>query len=417
MGLTRYPSYKPSGIEWIGEIPSHWGCDRLKFSATINDEVLEESTPDNTEITYVDIGGVSEGKIVGEQVYLFGNAPSRARRLVKEGDIIVSTVRTYLRAIARISNENSNRIVSTGFAVIRPRRVDSAFMGYFLSSDYFIQEVVSRSVGVSYPGINSSEIGNIQVLLPEPPEQTAIAAYLDEKTAQIDKLIAAKRRMIELLKEDRMAIINEAVSGEGKGWVRRKISHGFQQIGSGTTPAAGASVYYDGEINWLQTGDLNDGTIEHTSRTITDQALKDFTTLRVYPKGSLVMAMYGATIGKLGILGLATTTNQACCVMSNPTSFDTKFVFYWLLSHKEHVLSMAYGGGQPNISQELIKSIRIPCPIVNEQRRIVSEIELKLKDHDQHTSMFQREISLLNEYRTSLINEVVTGKLRVQLAP
>ncbi len=261
--------------------------------------------------------------------------------------------------------------------------------------------------------IYPKDIREIVFALPPKPEQTAIAAYLDGKTAQIDSLIAAKRRMIELLNEERMAIINEAVNGEGKGWERKKISHGFLRVGSGTTPPAGNPVYYDGEINWLQTGDLNDGTIVTTSRKISNRALKDFSTLRLYPKGSLVIAMYGATIGKLGILEVETTTNQACCVMSMPTAFEVKFVFYWFLSQKERVLSMAYGGGQPNISQELVKSLRLPCPAVEKQRTIIADIESKLKNHDQTTSKIQMEIDLLKEYRSSLINEIVTGKLKV----
>ncbi|MBU1095526.1 MAG: restriction endonuclease subunit S [Bacteroidetes bacterium] len=110
-------------------------------------------------------------------------------------------------------------------------------------------------------------------------------------------------------------------------WEIKKISHIFNKIGSGTTPTSGNEKYYFGSINWLQTGDLNNGEINETSKKVTEKALKDFPTLREYSKGSLVIAMYGATIGKLGLLNINSTTNQACCVLSEPVNLITKYVF------------------------------------------------------------------------------------------
>src|SRR5690606_38417187 len=116
----------------------------------------------------------------------------------------------------------------------------------------------------------------------------------------------------------------------------------------------------NGSINFLQTGDLNDNYITKTSKKITEQAKKDFTSLKVYPKNSLVIAMYGATIGKLGILDIETTTNQACCVLSEfPKTTNLKYIYFWFLFAKRDIISMSYGGGQPNISQDLIKSLRL----------------------------------------------------------
>ena len=114
-------------------------------------------------------------------------------------------------------------------------------------------------------------------------------------------------------------------------WEVKKVNYCFKQIGSGTTPTAGKPDYYvDGKFNWLQTGDLNDSDIFETSKKITQQALDDYTTLRFYPKNSLVIAMYGATIGKTGLLRITSTTNQACCVLSNPIGVNHVFAFYWL---------------------------------------------------------------------------------------
>ena len=121
--MNQYEIYKPSGVEWIGEIPSHWDVKKLKYSASINDETLPETTDDDFEITYVDISSIEKGKVTSKEIYRFVDAPSRARRKVRHGDVIVSTVRTYLKAIARIKEPESNMIVSTGFAVVRTKDI------------------------------------------------------------------------------------------------------------------------------------------------------------------------------------------------------------------------------------------------------------------------------------------------------
>jgi type I restriction enzyme S subunit len=146
---------------------------------------------------------------------------------------------------------------------------------------------------------------------------------------------------------------------------------------------------------------------------ITVIALKE-TSLKIFPEDCIVIALYGATIGKLGHLKIATTTNQACCVLSNSKSVINRFLFYYFLSSREHIISMAYGGGQPNISQELIKQLYIPTPSLEEQSLIVSTLdELTLKI-DESINKIEIAISKLETYRQSLISEAVTGKIDVR---
>lgn len=210
-----YPSYKPSGVECLGAVPEHWGLRRLKYQVTINDETLPETTDPEYELLYVDISSVDKTQgIIQKEQMLFENAPSRARRVVNDGDTIVSTVRAYLRAISPIIEPETNLVVSTGFAVIRPRNIDKYFLSAVIRAPYFIEEVVSRSVGVSYPAINASEIGLISIPLPPLPEQQAIAAFLDRETAKLDTLSAKITTVIERLKEYRTALISSAVTGK-----------------------------------------------------------------------------------------------------------------------------------------------------------------------------------------------------------
>ncbi len=194
-------------------------------------------------------------------------------------------------------------------------------------------------------------------------------------------------------------------------WEIMKTTHVFNKIGSGTTPTSTDTKYYDGEINWLQTGDLTDNIISETSKKITYKALKDFSTLKIYPKNSLVIAMYGATIGKAGILDIETATNQACCVLSNAKQILEKYAFYWFLASKNNIISMGYGGGQPNISQDLIKSLRITIPTRDEQRKIASFLDDKTAQIDEVISQKEKLIKLLKERKQIVINDAVTKGL------
>ena len=145
----------------------------------------------------------------------FANAPSRARRIANSGDVILSTVRTYLKAIAPISLKVDNFIVSTGFAVITSKnKIISDFMKYGLLSNYFIDLVEASSVGISYPAINASDLITFKIAIPPLQEQQQIANYLDEKTSKIDILIEKSNKSIELLKEKRTALISAAVTGK-----------------------------------------------------------------------------------------------------------------------------------------------------------------------------------------------------------
>ena len=211
-----YPAYKDSGVEWLGEIPEHWEVKRLKYATGINQEVLLESTDPDYMLKYVDISTVdSYGAILDAQEMSFENAPSRARRIVRHGDTIISTVRTYLRAIGLIAHPPENLIVSTGFAVLRPiSEMNAKFLWRLVQSDEFVNTVVAYSEGVGYPAINPGRLGNLFTWLPPLSEQHAIADYLDHETAKIDALISRIREGIEKLKEYSTALISAAVTGK-----------------------------------------------------------------------------------------------------------------------------------------------------------------------------------------------------------
>jgi len=197
-------------------------------------------------------------------------------------------------------------------------------------------------------------------------------------------------------------------------WEVRKVSHAFQKIGSGTTPSTNHYDYYEGNIPWVNTSELREKVITDTSAKLTNKALLDHSVLNLYPPGTLLIAMYGATIGRLGILGITACTNQACCALANPISINAKFAFYWLWMRRNELILLSSGGGQPNINQEKIRSIRIPAPPLTEQQAIARFLDRETAKIDTLVTKTRISIDKLKEYRTALISAAVTGKIDIR---
>lgn len=194
-------------------------------------------------------------------------------------------------------------------------------------------------------------------------------------------------------------------------WNTWKVTHGFGFVGSGTTPKSDNPLYYDGDIPWVTTSELRENVILSTRLAVTQKAIADYSSLKIYNADSLLIAMYGATIGRLGILGIKATVNQACCVFDRPERFYIKFVYYWLWMARPILISMSSGGGQPNLSQDLLKRIRIPAPPLPEQTAIAAFLDRKTAQID---ALIQKEkdlIERLREQRIAVITHAVTKGL------
>lgn len=215
-GLNPDVSLIHSGIDSIGMIPKHWEMKRLKDVVSINTKTLPEDTPNSYTFKYIDISNVTnEGVILGGETMSFYEAPSRARRIIERNDVIVSTVRTYLRAIARIDFSTEDIVVSTGFAVLTPNKgMNSVFITYGVRDVNVVDEICKRSTGVSYPAISASRLSAISIPVPPSDEQKDIAAYLDEKCTKIDAIIDNISKQIDASKRLKKALINEVITGQ-----------------------------------------------------------------------------------------------------------------------------------------------------------------------------------------------------------
>lgn len=195
-------------------------------------------------------------------------------------------------------------------------------------------------------------------------------------------------------------------------WEVWKLAHAFSLLGSGTTPKTENREYYEeGNIPWINTGDLNDGELEDCEKRITGLALAHHTSLKIYPAGSVLIAMYGATIGKLAMLRFPATVNQACCVFGGTSSIFPKFMFYWFLGLRQQILSLATGGGQPNVSQDILRNIRAACPKEAEQIAIVAFLDRETEKIDELVAEQRRLMDLLKEKRQAVISDAITRGL------
>jgi type I restriction enzyme S subunit len=408
---------------------------RLKYAATINDEALPEATDSDFELAYIDIGNVdSQGRVHDIVSYRFEAAPSRARRIVRDGDVIISTVRTYLQAIASVEAPQDNLIVSTGFAVVRPSSVlDHRFCKYALRANRFLWEVESRSTGVSYPAINASDLGDIEISLPDMGTQRLIANYLDRETARIDGLIAAKERMLALLEEKRAALISRVVTRgldpnvplkpSGHEWLGEIPAHwGLQRLKQLAEVRGGLTLgkQYSGDLfeyPYLRVANVQDGYLD-LEDVLTVEVPASEAASNLLAKGDVLMNE-GGDIDKLG-RGCVWRDEIAPCLHQNhvfavrPHSVDADWLALWTstLEAKRYFESRAKRSTNlASISGSNIKELPVPLPPIEEQLAIRQFLDDRRHRLEKVRSELRHSLRLLTERRAALITAAVTGQI------
>lgn len=445
MKRPAYPKYKPSGIEWLGEVPEHWDVKRLKYSASLNDEALSETTTLDFEFRYVDISSVDPvDGVTSTEEMVFESAPSRARRLVRDGDTIVSTVRTYLRAIAPIRNPGTNLIVSTGFAVVRPRNVRSRFLSYALREASFVETVVARSVGVSYPAVNASDVATISTPLPSADEQDAIADYLDRETARIDALVAKKRELIEKLKEKRTALIlhtvtrglpPEAARAAGLDPSPKFKSSGIDWLGNvpehwkilpftkylsdradyrGKTPEKVTNGVFLITARNVRMGHIDyESSQEYVAEEDYDEIMR-----RGLPKKGDILFTTEAPLGNVALVDRedVALAQRIIRFRMSPEHFESGFALYAMMSDyfQNQLQSLSTGSTAEGLKASKLPILRIIAPPRFEQRVIADYLDCETTNLDALTTRVAIAIDRLQEYRTALITAAVTGKIDVR---
>ena len=420
---------KDSGVKWVGEIPSSWKVYKVKQIADSNNDVLPENYEEEQEIDYIEIGSVTyEHGVRTTEKMKFGNAPSRARRIVHNGDTIISTVRTYLKAIAYINDSLADKIVSTGFSVVTPHKdVVAKFLYYALSTHSFISNVEAHSVGISYPAINNTNLMDLKIVLPMQREQIQIASYLDAKCSKIDEIIEKQQAIIEKLKEYKLSIITEAVTSGINPDVEMKDS-GSVWFGSIPINWQMKRLKYVFHIQKDIAGEEG-----HTVLSITQKGIipKDFSNnegqfansyanYQLVHKGDFAMNHMDLLTGWVDISKYegVTSPDYRVFVLNDKNGMCPEYYLYMMqMCYSARIF---YGLGQGvsgmgrwRLQADKFLNFHIPIPPYDEQKIIADYITDKVNHIEVEIDKRNKLIEKYQEYKKSLIYEVVTGKKEV----
>ena len=430
---------KDSGIEWIGEVPEDWGITKIKFTTRLNGRIGWQgltSAEYKEEGPYLITGtDFLDGKINFETaVHIDEKRWFEAKQIqVENGDLLITKDGTVGK-VAIIEGLMEKASLNSGVLRIQTTEVISRrFLFYVLKSDVFWLWFNYTNSGAStILHLYQNVFDEFSYAFPKSLfVQTQIADFLDKKVAQLDKVKSLLEEQIKTLEDYRQSLIYETVTkGLDKtvplkdsgvdwigqipeGWGVKPIKHIFDVIGSGTTPDSFKTEYYDGDINWLQSGDLyKTDYVDSVSKTITELGYLSSASLKIYEAPFLAIAMYGASIGNLAISKIDACVNQAVVVLKGKED-TVRFVKFGLEISKSELIFAAQGGTQPNINQVLIKNWLIPFPGEIEIREIADFLDKKTEQINQMIAIKKEQIENINKQRQTLIYDYVTGKRRV----
>ena len=397
-----------------------WTVSRLKYIADCNAESLPEDTDPETSFTYVDISNVTQGKMNVDSAPLrFAEAPSRARRLAKPGDTVVSTVRTYLRAVAAVPDTDRPLVFSTGFAVLQPKSmVDGRFLAYYLQGDEFVDRVVASSTGVSYPAITATELMRFDVRLPDQREQRQIVEFLDRETVKIDGLIAEEEGLVEVLRERWISVVRHAIpSPATESEYADRLSR-FTRIGNGSTPRRENAAYWTGgSFPWLNSAVVNQSRVVGSDQYVTDVALAECH-LPVVPSGAVLVGLtgQGRTRGMATVLDIDATISQHVAYVNPDRRRWNPEYLRWALTAaygELRALSDENGSTKGGLTCEDLKRFRLVRPPVQEQKQIAEYLDEETKKIDSLIAEAEGIVGVAKERRSALITAAVTGQIDV----
>ena len=426
--MERYREYKDSGVKWLGEIPSHWEVVRGLG-------VFSENKSKNTQLENSTVLSLSYGKIIVKKDIDSGLVPEEysSYQIVRPGCIIVrSTDLQNDKTSLRIGYVCDEGIITSAYLGLQVKGNNNDKYLYYFLHDWDITKEIYRHGNGLRQSLSWNDLRDNSVLLPPLSEQDAIVRYLDSATSEIDKAIAMQQKMIDLLNERKQIIIQNAVTKgldenvemkeSGVEWIGRipkhwevvRLSHLTSKIGSGSTPKAG---YVESGIIFLRSQNvyceglkLND--VVHISANVH----RNMSGTKVLPN-DVLMNITGGSIGRCfyvdETLGEA-NVNQHVSII-RPTSIDTHYLKYYLQSYcgQIQVSLEQTGGNREGLTAKALAKFLITYPSQSEQKEIAAYLDSEMQRFDSAITNCQRQITLLQERKQIIINEVVTGKVRV----
>jgi len=420
--MNTYSSYKDSGIEWIGEIPSEWDSLKLKYIFS------EKPITHNTELN---CGSISFGRVVFKDNDKVPISTKKSYQEVLEGEYLINPLNlNYDLKSLRIGLSDIDVVVSSGYIVIKNRIEISKSYYKWLLHIYDILHMKLLGSGVRQT-ISFNHISNSILTYPPLHEQQQISDYLDYKTLKIDTLIEKTQQKIELLKEQRTSLINTTVTkglnpnvemkDSGVEWIGEiPVEWDTTQIkfickmmrGKFSHRPRNDQRFYDGEYPFIQTGDISSTGMYLTkfNQTLNERG---FSVSKEFPIDTVVMTI-AANIGDVSILKIRSCFPDSIIGFHPYHDMSVKYLYYILTSLKDELHKNSTVSTQMNLNVERVGSIKIPLSTVQEQQQIVDYLDKETLRIDKLVDIESKRIILLKEYRQSLISDVVTGKVDVR---
>lgn len=442
--FQKYNDYKSSGVKWLGDVPRHWEVKKLKSICSAFGRIgfrgytTADLVNENQGAITISPSNIDDDKMMFEKcTYLSWEKYEQSPEIkIFNQDILIVKTGSTFGKIGLVKNLKKAATINPQLLVLKNIKIDNIFLFYQLKTPIIQTQINREVVGSTIPTISESKILNFISLIPPLEEQTAIAQYLDQKTAQLDTAIAQKQRMIELLKERRQILIHRAVTQGLDPSVKMKDS-GVEWIGSvpehwGVVKTKFITNFvYDGThgsyprvsngYRLLSVRNIIDDrfVFRDDDSCVSEKHFKEISSKFLIKEGDIQLAIVGATLGKAAIVDkydeLFVTQRSVCTIRVNENQCLTKFLFYFIKSEpfQSYLWLNAGFSAQPGVYLGTIQNSYVPLPSIEEQESIIANIEFVNQKLATAIRLKESEIAKLKEYKGSLINSVVTGKVRV----
>ncbi len=345
------------------------------------------------------------------------------RSQIQKNDLLFSMAGIYLGKISLVGDEDFPANTNQAVAIIRfnNKEIDLEYVYYYMTQRWYNIYINSLTAQAAQPNINLEQIGNLKLNLPPLPTQQKIASIL----SAYDNLIQNYKKQIEALQTAASELYKEWFvrfrfpgyqttkfeNGIPEGWKVERIGTLYDSTSGGTPSREHEEYFQNGTYPWIKTGELKDCPIIETEEAITDEAIKH-SSAKLFEKDSLIIAMYGATIGQLGINKMKATCNQACCVLrpKKDKAFGIYYLFHFFKENREFIIGLGNGAAQQNLSQVLINKLKI----VNPNKEILEIFEEKESMFFEKIYHLQQQITNLTQQRDLLLPRLMSGKLEVK---
>ena len=438
--MKKYDKFKNSGIEWIGKIPEHWQVNRIKdiIREKVTDGPHETPAFLDEGIPFLSVDSIQEGELVFEQCRYISkenHAEYKVKCNPQRNDILMGKAASVGK-IARVKIDFEFSVWSP-LALLKPelKKVTSIFLEYSLKSDYMQHNVILLSNINTQSNIAMEDISRLKMVIPNKEEQITISDYLDESTKKLKKMIENKKRQVELIKENSQIIINDILCKginhnsfkiTGIDWLKKipvewsikKLKKLTTKIGSGKTPKGGSENYPDKGIIFIRSQNVYfDGLRMDDIKHISLETHEEMDNTKVQPN-DLLLNVTGASIGRVCLfpkgIGEA-NVNQHVSIIRVNESINPRFLQYYLYSQsgQANIYSVQDGASKEGLSAKDMSFFRIPNPPLEEQESIVKNLDNITSKIQKSINITESEITKLEEYKKILINDVVTGKMKV----